>query len=165
MDLTFTADEQAFRAECRSWLQANVPQGESLAAPLAVESVERSLPENIFFVATETSSVAPSQPWAATPPAYGSLDAAWAEPVYFYPDGTTTDARLVLENEFNDQLELSLRGLTGVATVGGAVRFPGAAAMSGSPQPFQRCSASLCALLRCAISQTRTPSLSAPIFR
>jgi alkylation response protein AidB-like acyl-CoA dehydrogenase len=27
MDLTFTADEEAFRAECRSWLEANVPRG------------------------------------------------------------------------------------------------------------------------------------------
>src|SRR5438477_9807361 len=27
VDLTFTADEQAFRAEARAWLSANVPHG------------------------------------------------------------------------------------------------------------------------------------------
>ncbi len=27
MDLTFTAEEEAFRAECRAWLEANVPRG------------------------------------------------------------------------------------------------------------------------------------------
>jgi len=27
MDLTFTAEEDAFRAECRTWLEANVPRG------------------------------------------------------------------------------------------------------------------------------------------
>ncbi|MBC7172519.1 MAG: acyl-CoA dehydrogenase family protein, partial [Polyangiaceae bacterium] len=27
MDLTFTAKEQAFREECRTWLEANAPKG------------------------------------------------------------------------------------------------------------------------------------------
>lgn len=42
---------------------------------------------------------------------------AWAEPIFFYPDGTTSTARLGLINENGRLIELFLRGLTGVVTL------------------------------------------------
>ncbi len=40
------------------------------------------------------------------------------EPILFFPDGTTSTATLILENKYQRRIELSLRGLTGVVTVG-----------------------------------------------
>ena len=40
------------------------------------------------------------------------------DPVFFFPDGTTSTATLILENKYQRRIELSLRGLTGVITVG-----------------------------------------------
>jgi hypothetical protein len=42
----------------------------------------------------------------------------WSDPIYFFPDGTTSDAIVILENEQGDRLRLSMRGLTGVSLAG-----------------------------------------------
>jgi Tfp pilus assembly protein FimT len=42
----------------------------------------------------------------------------WSDPIFFYPDGTTSSARLVLKNKDGRMIELLLRGLTGVVKVG-----------------------------------------------
>lgn len=49
-----------------------------------------------------------------------STDAAGLglDPILFFPDGTTSTAKLILENQHQRRIELSLRGLTGVITVG-----------------------------------------------
>ncbi|MEX0703286.1 MAG: prepilin-type N-terminal cleavage/methylation domain-containing protein [Planctomycetales bacterium] len=52
-------------------------------------------------------------------PALGGA-AAWSPPVLFAPDGTATDAALAIVDETGQRLEISVRGLTGAATVGGA---------------------------------------------
>lgn len=39
-------------------------------------------------------------------------------PLLFYPDGSTSTARVVLKNEHDRCIEVTLRGLTGVASVG-----------------------------------------------
>jgi prepilin-type N-terminal cleavage/methylation domain-containing protein len=44
--------------------------------------------------------------------------ANWSPPIFFYPDGTTSNARLQISNERNRVIELSLRGMTGVVKVG-----------------------------------------------
>ena len=41
----------------------------------------------------------------------------WSPPVLFYSDGTTSDADVVLVNERNTAIRISLRGLTGIASV------------------------------------------------
>ncbi len=46
-------------------------------------------------------------------------DLSWTDAIFFYSDGTTSTATVRLEsNRFGRMIELSLRGLTGVATVG-----------------------------------------------
>ena len=44
-------------------------------------------------------------------------DLRWSAPIRFRPDGTTTSTRILLRNEQNNVVELTLRGLTGVITV------------------------------------------------
>ena len=46
-----------------------------------------------------------------------SSAASWSEPIVFYPDGTTSTAQLVIKNEHDRQVRLSLRGLTGVVRI------------------------------------------------
>ena len=43
------------------------------------------------------------------------LDPSWSSPIFFYPDGTTSTARLLLSNQYQDWIAVRLRGLTGVA--------------------------------------------------
>ena len=40
-----------------------------------------------------------------------------ASPILFYPDGTTSDARLILTNEQQRYVVVKLRSLTGIARV------------------------------------------------
>ena len=78
----------------------------------------RALPEGVSFVPAEAG--AETHPDAALVASErGSEDESdWSEPILFYPDGTTSTARLMLENTYGRRIELSLRGLTGVVSVG-----------------------------------------------
>ncbi len=48
----------------------------------------------------------------------GSDDADWSAPIVFFPNGRTSDAQLTLHNEDGHRIVVTLRGLTGSATVG-----------------------------------------------
>jgi hypothetical protein len=43
---------------------------------------------------------------------------AWAGPVVFNPDGTSTDATVLLINENQSTIRVTLRGMTGTVTLG-----------------------------------------------
>jgi type II secretory pathway pseudopilin PulG len=75
----------------------------------------RWLPEGITFVDAEIEDAA-GWPLAAT--AAGAVGLEWSEPIEFYPDGTTSTARLRMANDRGQTIEVALRVLTGVAAVG-----------------------------------------------
>ncbi len=79
---------------------------------------EHQLPEGCLFAAGQAvvDTRADTQQAMNAPPADEEL--TWADPILFYPDGTCSTARLRLVNEHGRLIELSLRGLTGVTTVG-----------------------------------------------
>lgn len=87
------------------------------AADSELANDENSLPQGIIFVAsaTEMDSRAAA---VLEDESTGGAATQWSEPILFYPDGTTSNARLVLSTEEGRCVELSLRGLTGVATAG-----------------------------------------------
>ena len=41
----------------------------------------------------------------------------WSDPIYFYADGSTSDARLLLAADRHSAMRLLLRGITGSVTV------------------------------------------------
>jgi len=82
------------------------------------ETRQRRLPEGIRFMVGETALDSRAQATLAQPTAPADEAAAWAMPIYFYPDGITSTATLRLVNEYGFTIEVSLRGLTGIATVG-----------------------------------------------
>jgi prepilin-type N-terminal cleavage/methylation domain-containing protein len=71
------------------------------------------LPSGVTFGAGQ---FAPSQQLAAF--LGQTSDATWSNPIVFSPDGTCTDATLLLVNETKQTIRVTLRGVTGTATVG-----------------------------------------------
>jgi type II secretory pathway pseudopilin PulG len=66
------------------------------------------LPEGVIFAKLDVSS---SAQMAAV---YGSSGGGpWSQPILFYPDGTTSDASVLLEIESGQTIRVTLRGLTG----------------------------------------------------
>ena len=91
---------------------------------------QQILPKDITFINSQTG-LDPTAAAASTgtPAAASSVDpsvannvpsagAGWSEPIYFYPDGTTSDSSLLLANKDGRTIELWLRGITGMVKIG-----------------------------------------------
>ena len=103
----YVAAENRFAIECRY-----DPDTSTDSQPAAeLHAREQTLPEGVTFVGGQTAPDTRAS-MIVSPVAGGS------QPILFYPNGTTSTARLVLRNEYGRTIELSLRGLTGVVTVG-----------------------------------------------
>jgi Tfp pilus assembly protein FimT len=75
-----------------------------------------ALPDKIVFTASETEADMRDAMLAQQQLPDGT-DGQWSSPVFFYPDGTASTARLVLANSRQCHIMLTLRGLTGVVHV------------------------------------------------
>ena len=123
----YTPDGREFRVETRPMTEAAVdpsgaPTGETAAVPegLNPEGVKGELPETVTFVRSETALDTRAAMLDLTPAGDSESGKEWSEPILFYPDGTTSTARLLLQMKKKDgalQIELSLRGLTGIVRV------------------------------------------------
>jgi len=78
---------------------------------------QRRLPDRVRFVTDQTTGQTSPQPTASDGKSSPTADSNLSQQVLFDPDGTCSDARLRLTNEYNQTIELSLRGLTGVVLV------------------------------------------------
>ncbi len=78
---------------------------------------EQNLPEGVVFSGSETLLDSRAEMILGDASQFRQEREGWSDPIFFYPDGTTSTARLQLRNERGRFLELSLRGLTGVTTV------------------------------------------------
>lgn len=96
-----------------------MPEGNELqpvdpnAEPVATEFVRLSqnrLPDGIVFSRADVSSSA--QLMATLPTA---AEGPWSQPILFHPDGTTSDATVLLVNSRQTTIRVTLRGLTGVS--------------------------------------------------
>ncbi len=79
----------------------------------------RKLPPGVIFASNPIildmqTAMADLQSGATQSSESGS---GWSKPIYFYPDGTSSDAQLLLRNEKERSVSVALRGLTGVVTV------------------------------------------------
>lgn len=84
-----------------------------------VQGAERTLRgENIVFSGGETDFDTRAD---LVCPVVGNVYDAqteWSDPILFFPDGTTSTATLRLRNQYDDEIELTLRGLTGTVRIG-----------------------------------------------
>jgi len=114
----FTAAEMTL--DNLAMASADMPGGAT--SPAARLGTERVLPEGVTFLVGDNLGVGP--PVAGVGGLGDASAAAMLDPagspyaVFFYPDGTTSDARVALRNEYGRSIELWLRGLTGVINVG-----------------------------------------------
>jgi prepilin-type N-terminal cleavage/methylation domain-containing protein len=122
----YTPDGREFRVERRAMSEAVVdpssgmPSGETTGVPeeYASNALKGELPESVKFVRSETAVDTRAATLDLTPNTSSESGQQWSEPILFYPDGTTSTARLLLRNDRGLQIELSLRDLTGIVTVG-----------------------------------------------
>jgi prepilin-type N-terminal cleavage/methylation domain-containing protein len=85
------------------------PDNEPQAADF-VRLSDNRLPEGVVFNDANISSSAQT---LATMPM--TADSAWSTPILFYPDGTTSDATVLLANSDGVAIRVTLRGLTGIS--------------------------------------------------
>lgn len=84
----------------------------NLAPSRMVRDEQVQLTEGVVLVASEVDD----KRWVMMPDtqlAMNELDETWSTPIFFYPDGTTSLARLVMSNQYNDMVAVRMRGLTG----------------------------------------------------
>ena len=81
-----------------------------------------TLPDNVLFVSggallDQRDAAALTESDAMTPSSFGigAGQGGAADPILFYPDGTSATARIVLGNSRNHFVIVELRGLTGIA--------------------------------------------------
>jgi len=93
------------------------------AAPTALmpkqagSAVMKHLPEAIVFAASDTTQEAREQLAVQGTDALQNQDTSMSAPIFFYPDGTSSTARLLVKNARERYVKLTLRGLTGVVYV------------------------------------------------
>lgn len=112
-----TIGENRFEIAAQAGPEAvDVPPADQ-AAPAAA-SRRHTLPEDVRFAGGQTLFDGRAAIFAQREGDAVPADGQLSEPILFYPDGTTSTATLILENRHQRQIEISLRGLTGVMTVG-----------------------------------------------
>lgn len=118
----FQIDGDRFWSE--PWYAEGDPAADTLGGASPVTNIEETtafasyLPKDILFVTGETESDSRSieieDDFVGGAMGGGS---EFGRPIVFYPDGTTSTSRVYLTNERGHVVDLSLRGLTGVAEV------------------------------------------------
>ncbi len=91
-----------------------------LAAPIANQAaaaVMKHLPEGIVFVTSDTPQDVRGLIAVQGTNALQNQDTSMSSPIFFYPDGTSSTARLFVKNPSEYYVKISLRGLTGVVYV------------------------------------------------
>ena len=78
---------------------------------------EDELPEDILFASGEVASDQRTALAVVTASQQGVFDSSNSTPIVFYPDGTTSDAAVLMKNKRGLLIRVTLRGLTGVTRV------------------------------------------------
>src|SRR3954470_22205186 len=73
---------------------------------------EPTLPEGTKFVAGDAAMENRAQKVEDDVMSMGGAGALWSRPLLFYPDGSSSDAFIVVGNDFNAGIRVDLRGLT-----------------------------------------------------
>jgi type II secretory pathway pseudopilin PulG len=91
---------------------------EEVASPRLDESAAVELPEGVTFLSSAASLEARAQSIERDIKDASRFEASWSQPILFYPDGSTSDAYVVVANEREVGIRVELRGMTGTASLG-----------------------------------------------
>lgn len=112
------ASSPAPNATASSSGQSSAAGGTGAAQAGSVPTIEEQLPEGIDFVSNEVETDSRSSLVSANNSFTSITEVPWSEPILFYPDGTATAAKIVLQGQRGRSISISLRSLTGGAKVG-----------------------------------------------
>jgi hypothetical protein len=112
VDPTFSATAGSLGNPAVSDPNASAANDEA-AADMPVVNVQ--LPEPITFHGGEAQVEDPLTQERRVDPLAASGGGSWSMPILFYPDGSASHASVVLVNDRQQYLRLTLRGLTGTA--------------------------------------------------
>jgi type II secretory pathway pseudopilin PulG len=90
-------------------LQPEDPNAEHAVADM-LRLPQSRLPDGVVFAAGDISDSSQVLATLGT-----ATQSAWSAPILFHPDGTTSDASIVLANAAQQTVRVTLRGLTGIA--------------------------------------------------
>jgi type II secretion system protein H len=97
------------------------PLNPGLVAPAPIVNVIEpemlELPEGVLFFTGDAAVEVRSLMIEEALRQVESRDTSWSRPIFFYPDGETSTAQLILTNRQEQYIRLDLRGLTGIAQV------------------------------------------------
>ncbi|MDX1947603.1 MAG: prepilin-type N-terminal cleavage/methylation domain-containing protein [Pirellulaceae bacterium] len=94
------------------------PTEEERASPRLDESAAIELPEGVRFIIGDAQLESRSIQIEQEISDANQYETAWSRPILFYPDGTSSDAFLIVANDKEIGLQVELRGMTGSATIG-----------------------------------------------
>jgi hypothetical protein len=95
---------------------AGVGQGAATIAP--IPPTEEQLPEGVKFLKGEVGADSRVGYISINDRFTSVSDAAWSQPILFFPDGTATAAKIRVIGEQDRSIEIELRSLTGGVKVG-----------------------------------------------
>jgi hypothetical protein len=76
------------------------------------------LPDGITFVGGDSATDSRGAAAEQSAPSGAGAQAAWSPPILFYPDGSSSDAYVIVGNTRQMGIRVELRGMTGTARVG-----------------------------------------------
>ncbi len=124
----FRYQEGTGQYEVLPWASLEPPPDVSAVAAIGTAQIEGvdelpddaeqlELPSGIQFLELEQEFDSRDLLWQPNDLLSG-MPGQWSSPIFFHPDGRTSTVDLSLENKSGETLVVSLRGLTGVSTVG-----------------------------------------------
>lgn len=117
-----------FRTESwRTLEDESPPPGQELLAAQTsapADDRETELPEGVQFVAGDAQFENRSASVEDEVSRFASADGSWSRPILFYPDGSTSNAHIVVGNQRKATIRVDLRGLTGNVQVREVERLP-----------------------------------------
>jgi len=114
----FIAGDDAIESATGAQDSSGKVYGPGVTNPSDIVGSHGELPEGTTFV--EGQAIAGSRSLRIEEEVLNlsQQDLAWSGPILFYPDGTSSDAHIVVGNERQVGLRLDLRGMTSVVTLG-----------------------------------------------
>jgi len=110
------AQEDPSQVDFSAVAQALSPDEEALGDDPLPPPVDKSLPQGIRFLPADGGGdLAAMGDDSETESTSDGDD--WSDPIYFFADGSTSDARLLLAADRHSAMRLLLRGITGSVTV------------------------------------------------
>jgi prepilin-type N-terminal cleavage/methylation domain-containing protein len=80
-----------------------------------------SLPEGLHFLADDSPDPDSPDTASAADAQSGDGGNGWSDPIFFYPDGTTSDARLIVASGHGYAIHIRIRGVSGNVALGNPV--------------------------------------------